>query len=265
MSKTLPLMASIAFSLALAACQSAVSFPNAALDASDRDTETVSGLLFKPEGQGPFPAVVILHSCGGMTSHVTNDWPRYLTGLGYVVLTVDTFGSRGYVNCPNPYKGSRATFVKDAYGALDYLAAQPFVDGNRIAVMGFSLGTMHINGGLIPWRVRASGGLDFKAAIGFYGFCTYIGSYPKGSIPLMQIVGDKDTTFAYGCQEAGRIHPEIEVHIIPGAHHAFDSVEASGKFAPLGEYMEYSGDATRQARELTRAFLAKHVGGRSGS
>ena len=95
------------------------------------------------EGRGPFPAVVILHSCGGFTSHVTNDWPSYLTGLDYVVLSVNTFGSRGYVRCPNPYHFDRATFVKDAYGALDYLAAQPFVDGNRIAVMGFSLGAVH--------------------------------------------------------------------------------------------------------------------------
>ncbi len=265
MRMTLPLMASIAFSLALAACQSAVSFPNAALDASDRDIETVSGLLSKPEGKGPFPAIVLLHSCGGFTSHVTHDWPSYFAGIGYVALSVDTFGTRGYVRCPNPYWGARATFVKDAYGALDYLAAQSFVDKNRIAVMGFSLGTNHINGGLIPWRVRASGGLDFKAAIGLYGHCTYIGSYPKGSIPLMQIGAENDLAHAPGCEAAARMHPDIEVHILPGAYHAFDSSEASGKLGAIGERMEYSWDATRRARELTRAFLAKYLGGRPGS
>ena len=231
----------------------------------NEDAETVSGLLFKPEGRGPFPAVVILHSCGGFTSHVTNDWPSYLTGLDYVVLSVNTFGSRGYVRCPNPYHFDRATFVKDAYGALDYLAAQPFVDGNRIAVMGFSLGAVHINGGLIPWRVRASGGLDFKGAIAFYGVCSYIGTYPEGSIPLMQVVGEKDTPFALGCQQVGRRKPEIEVHIIPGAYHAFDSPESSGKTDIGGNLMQYSASATKQAREFTRAFLAKHLDGQRGS
>jgi len=27
---------------------------------------TVSGLLSKPDGTGPFPAVVLLHTCGGL-------------------------------------------------------------------------------------------------------------------------------------------------------------------------------------------------------
>ena len=94
----------LVLTVVLAACQTtSVSFPNARLDARDRDTETVSGLISKPDGKGPFPAVVLLHSCGGFTSHVTSDWPSYLTGLGYVVLSVDTFGSRGFARCPNPY------------------------------------------------------------------------------------------------------------------------------------------------------------------
>jgi dienelactone hydrolase len=249
-----------ALALVLTACQSvSISFPNARLDANDREIETVSGLLAIPEGKGPFPAVVLLHSCGGFTSHVTHDWPGYLAEIGFVALSVDTFGSRGYQRCPNPYWGARATFVKDAYGALDYLAAQPFVDRNRIAVMGFSLGTNHINGGLIPWRVRAFGGLDFKAAIGFYGHCTHIGPYPRGSIPLMQIGAEHDPAHAPGCAAAARAHPEIEVHILPGAYHAFDSKEASGRTGAIGERMEYSAEATRRARELVRAFLEKHL------
>ena len=154
--------------------------------------------------------------------------------------------------------------MKDAYGGLNYLAAQPFVDKNRIAIMGFSRSTNHINSGLISWRVRASSGVDFKAAIGFYGFCTYI-SYVEGSMPLMQILGEEDKTIVGGCQQAARLYPEIEVHIIPGAYHAFDSAEASGKTGAIGERMEYSRDATRQARGLVRAFLAKHLVGQLGS
>ncbi|MGH6661773.1 MAG: dienelactone hydrolase family protein, partial [Rhodospirillales bacterium] len=238
-----------------------VSFPNARLDAGDREVETVTGLLARPDGQGPFPAVVLLHSCGGFTSHVTSDWPNYLTGLGYVALGVDTFGSRGYQRCPNPLWRAGATWMKDAYGALDYLAAQPFVDKNRIAVMGFSLGANYINGSIVPGRARA-GGLDFKAAIGFYGHCSY---YPKGSIPLMEIAAEMDPSHRHGCEAAARAYPEIEVHVIPGAYHAFDSVEASGKLGAIGERMEYSWQATKKSRELTKAFLARHLGGRPGS
>ena len=256
----------VIFALALAGCQTAsISFPNAKLDANDRKVESVSGRLSKPDGNGPFPAVVLLHSCGGFTSHVTRDWPDYFAGIGYVTLSVDTFGTRGYQRCPNPYQGASGAFVKDAYGALDYLAAQPFVDRNKIAVMGFSLGANHINGGLIPFRARARGGLDFKAAIGLYGHCTNIGPYPKGSIPLMQIGAENDPAHAPGCEYVAKWHPEIEVHILKNAYHAFDSSESSGKTGPIGERMEYSWEATKKARDLVRAFLAKHLEARAGS
>jgi dienelactone hydrolase len=250
----------LAVSASLAACANAISFPNAKIDTNDQKVETLSGLLFKPEGQGPFPAVVLLHSCGGFTSHVTSDWPSYLRGLGYVVLSVDTFGSRGVARCPNPYSGT-TTFVKDAYGALDFLAAQPFVDKNRIAVMGFSLGANHINSAIAPVRERATGGPNFKAAVAFYGLCSRIPSYDPGSVPLMQIAAEKDTFHAPGCEQTKSMFPEIEVHILPGAYHAFDSPEASGKRGAVGERQEYSRSATERARELTRVFLAKRLGG----
>jgi dienelactone hydrolase len=261
MSRSLTSIVAPVFLLALAACQTAsISFPNAVLDGYyGREVETVRGLLSRPAGKGPFPAVVLLHSCGGFTSHVTYDWPSYFAEIGYVALSVDTFGSRGYQRCPNPYWGARDTFVKDAYGALEFLAAQPFVDKDRIAVMGFSLGTNHINAGLIRSRVRSAGKLDFKAAIGLYGHCDQIGPYPKGSIPLMQIGAEHDPAHAPGCAAVGKAQPDIEVHILPGAYHAFDSREASGRKGAIGERMEYNADATRKARELVRAFLAKHL------
>ena len=252
--------------LALAGCQTAsISFPNAKIFAHDRKVESVSGLLSKPDGNGPFPAVVLLHSCGGFTSHVTRDWPDYFAGIGYVTLSVDTFGTRGYQRCPNPYQGADGAFVKDAYGALDYLATQPFIDRNKIAVMGFSLGAGVINNALIPLRARARRELDFKAAIALYGRCNNVGPYPKGSIPLMEIGAENDTATAPHCEYVGKWHPEIEVHILEGAYHAFDSSEASGKIDDAGNRMQYSWEATKKARDLVRAFLAKHLGARAGS
>jgi dienelactone hydrolase len=247
--------------LAPAACKTSESFLNARLDANDRDQRQVSGLLSKPEREGRLPAVVLLYSCGGMTPHVTSAWSSYLNGLGYVTLTVDTFGSRGHVNCRggNPLGFSDVDFTKDAYGALDHLAKQPYVDKDRIAVMGFSLGAKAINGILIPWRVRAAGGLDFKAAIAFYGNCHGIGQYPEESIPLMQILGEEDHNLVAGCLNAARYAPEIEVHVLPGAHHAFDSRRASGKVDIGGNYMEYSAGATEAAKALTRAFLERRL------
>ena len=247
-------------SLMLAACQTTVSFPDAPLD-NDPATPPISGLMAKPAGNGPFPAVVMLHSCGGMTPHLDAGWPGYFTSLGYAVLAVDTFGSRGYGPCPNPLWAFSTLFVKDAYGALDYLAKQPFIDANRVAVIGFSVGADHINNALIPWRVRKPGEHDFKAAIAFYGRCDAIGSYPEGSIPLMEVIAANDTgTYSSGCMNKLTMNPRIQVHVLAGAYHAFDVPGARGQKDPAGNTMVYSASATNEAREYARAFLRKHLG-----
>ena len=244
--------------LMLASCQTTVSFPNAPLGANDLDVLEIAGVLAKPEGNGPFPAVVILHACGGVMQHINAGWTSYLNSIGYAALAVDTFGSRGYGKCPNPIWSASTFFVKDAYGALDYLAKQAFIDASRVAVIGFSVGADHINNSLIPWRVRGPGERDFKAAIAFYGRCRSIGLYPEGSIPLMEVIAEGDkNTYSVGCSH---LNSRIQVHMIAGAHHAFDSPEYNGKTDSAGNHMQYSAAATKEAREHTRIFLEKHLG-----
>lgn len=81
----------------------------------------------------------------------------------------------------------------------------------------------------------------------------------------MQIIAEKDHHHALGCRHTAQIYPDIEMRVIPGAYHAFDSREADGKRGFIGERMEYSWEATKQAREYVRAFLAKHLSGRPTS
>jgi dienelactone hydrolase len=241
--------------------RSGVEFPAAALGDFDlTEKPKVSGLLARPEGKGPFPAVVLLHSCGGMNSHVRDDWPAFLTTLGYATLSVDTFGSRGYDRCPNAMSRDTTAFVHDAYGALAFLAKQPDIDGKRVAVMGFSLGAMAINGQLVSWRGDNPGKTDFKAAVAFYGRCgDYHGRYTKELVPLMEIVGTEDS-FALGCKNWGEAQKDVEVHVLAGVYHAFDSPEADGHTDEFGHFMRYDAAAVEKARNLTKAFLAKHLG-----
>ena len=246
--------------MSLAACQTdGISFPNVQLYARNQNTETVPGLLATPEGIGPFPAVVLLTSCGGMTSHVTQDWPNYLTGLGYVVLTVNSLGARGYSRCTrqNFMSKNYHEITKDAYGALDYLASQPFVDRGKIAVMGFSMGAAAINNELVPKRFREKNGLDFKAAIALYGYCH---SLRPGTIPLMQILAENDD-LATACMRNIKLNALVTVHLIPGAYHAFDSRESSGKRDISGNLMQYDSNAIAAAREFTKAFLREQFDG----
>ena len=59
------------------------------------------GVLFRPEGAGPFPAVVALHGCESLISRAGKlrphlaDWGERLAAAGLAVIFPDSFGSRG--------------------------------------------------------------------------------------------------------------------------------------------------------------------------
>src|SRR5205085_9821367 len=56
--------------------------------------------LYKPDGNGPFPTVIGLHACGGLSGNADGvlpryrDWAEQLVKAGYAVLFPDSFGSR---------------------------------------------------------------------------------------------------------------------------------------------------------------------------
>jgi dienelactone hydrolase len=78
-------------------------------------------VLSRPEGKGPFPAVVLLHTCGELTETMTRFWPNYLAQLEYVSLAVDTLTPRGMRNCRAPGHTRQEVLQMvgdDAYGAL---------------------------------------------------------------------------------------------------------------------------------------------------
>src|SRR4051812_44597733 len=55
------------------------------------------GSIILPQGAPPYPAVVVLHGCNGV-SQATRAWTRRLASWGYAVLLIDSFTSRGIEN-----------------------------------------------------------------------------------------------------------------------------------------------------------------------
>lgn len=245
--------------LLIGACQTthSVSFRTSQID--DARVE-VSALAFRPQGPGPFPAVVLLHTCGGPLPHVTRDWPDFLTGLGFYVLSVSSYLPRGYSHtCGNSQPGWQVGQASDAYGALAYLRTLPEVDADRVAVMGFSAGGIAINASLVTARRVWNVSHDFAAAIAVYANCGYlVSNYGEQDIPLMQIVAGEDIAYRGLCEHVGDITP-AEVHVIEGAYHGFDQPQLTSMRTVSGFNMLYSDPATRKAQDLTRAFLARHL------
>jgi dienelactone hydrolase len=59
----------------------------------------LTAYMARPPGTGPFPAVVLLHGCGGFHSSMIT-WADRLAFFGYAALSVDSFSARGIdVNC----------------------------------------------------------------------------------------------------------------------------------------------------------------------
>ena len=126
--------------------------------------------------------------------------------------------------------------------------------------MGFSTGAVAINRYIANYRRNEIDEIDFKAAVALYGVCRSVYGYDSDSVPLMAIVGEKDVRLAPDCIAAGKQIPGLEVHVFPGAYHAFDSRGASEKIDSAGNKMRYSKSATNKARQLTKEFFAKHLG-----
>src|SRR5258708_38592234 len=70
------------------------------VDIPQSDT-TLHGIVFRPEGAGPFPSVVALHGCeslvnrSGKMAPYLSDWGERLVAAGLAVIFPDSFGSRG--------------------------------------------------------------------------------------------------------------------------------------------------------------------------
>jgi len=243
--------------LAAARAQS-VSFPSVAVGNVTAGPE-ITGWLYRPSGAGPFPAIVLAHTCGGVSEH-TGIWAKRLVGWGYVVLAPDSFAPRGEKNvCSRGGIVSGNMRVADVAGAIDFLNAQPFVRKGQIGLIG------HSHGGWTAVRAAqrnyslAQRGL--KAAVAYYPSCsaafdTHI------DVPLLILIGDKDDwTPADSCrklQAAGFDQPElVEAVYYPNARHGFDN-NVPDRTA-FGHRLGYDSTAAPDAEQRTKAFFEKYL------
>ena len=228
--------------------------------------DVINGYLTKPNGSGPFAAIVHLHGCNGLPKAVTagaetEPWSARLAAWGYVVLVVDSFTTRGI---SQGCSGSLAPRTGDAYGALAYLSRQPFVDANRIAVIGFSQGAITILAAVGQHDFELfdqEGDRKFKAAIAFYPSCPSDGTM---TVPTLILIGGSDDwTPASACTTmmASRTGAGSPVRLIvyPGAHHGFDVVTLQPGREYFGHRIEYNATAAEQATEEVRQFLAEQL------
>jgi dienelactone hydrolase len=227
--------------------------------------DRIQGYLAKPDGAGPFPAVIGLHGCSGMSDTTKQKLAGDLVGWGYVVLLVDSLSTRRIEH--DCFKGILATArMSDALGGLDYLAGQSYVDPKRVAVVGFSKGawtSLLLSDGNESFRqFLRPGNLQFRAAIAFNPPCRDAGARP--SMPTLILIGTLDEwTPAAGCSEKvdawGNGAPPVELVVYPNVHHGFYYPELRPGKAILGRWLEYNEEAAADASRRMRQFLSHHL------
>jgi dienelactone hydrolase len=230
----------------------------------------LQGALRRPDGAGIFPAVVLLHGCDGDWRGLDERWGERLAAWGYLALTVDSYGPRGIESTCQGRTPANAAL--DAYGALSFLAEQPFVSANRVALLGVDAGgtvtLASIEQGLIEQLFQRK----FRAAIAFFPVCSaFTGTT---SAPALVLIGDADDwvpadacgtmaaqeTDPVGISRAGDPGAGVHVVIYPGATHGFDDPRlASGKRV-LNHWLEYNPVAAERAAQEVRDFLATTLG-----
>lgn len=175
-------------------------------------------LVARPSGHRRFPAVVLLHGCGGMWSsgdatqparHLRR-WLEQLQAKGYVGIAVDSFRPRGVKACR---KGMDR--AGDASATLEYLRSLSYVSPQRIAVLGWS------NGGSAA-LAAATKPNAFRAAVAFYPRC---GAY-RPVVPARVLAAAKDPR-AKGCRRAAK---RFKLTVYRGARPGFDEINFHGAF-----------------------------------
>jgi len=250
--------------LLLSGCagEGSATFASAAADGS---ATPLRGNLYKPDGAGPFPAVVLLHGCSGMHRHA-EIWGRRLADWGYVAFTVDSFRPRGYETvCGRGMAVPPATRARDAYAAAEHLRAMPEVRADRVAAIGFSHGGWTVMQLVQSGLAERIGARPLQAAVAYYPYCDgYSDRDP--AIPTLILIGELDDwTPASRCRvlEQGYRRPELVTSVYyPNAYHAFDS-EAPLRWAAGARgamhRLEYDRIAAPDSFARTRAFLDRHL------
>ncbi|QDG75059.1 dienelactone hydrolase family protein [Labrenzia sp. PHM005] len=221
------------------------------------------GHLKLPSGQGPHPAIVLMHGCSGIQqSHF--DWAHKLNDAGFAALIVDSFRPRSIVRqCGSGIAAaSPSGRVLDAYGALQYLSRQSDIDADRIGLIGWS------HGGIAALSAVSENGIGerfpetFQSVAAFYPYCITGRTFFR---PVSILIGEEDDwTPAADCQrlKAGTENTEHEVDLtlLPGATHAFDNPDVGDGIRIPGDtgrlhWLKYAADAHQTAIQTIKVFF----------
>jgi carboxymethylenebutenolidase len=196
---------------------------------------------------GPVPAVIALHGAGGNVIGM-EQYASLLAAQGFVVYVLHYFDRTGTESADKPtILRNFPLWMKTLWDAISFVETQPQVDGERIALLGFSLGAyLSLANSAIDHRVKAV--VEF-----FGGMPKEMKLFMRRLCPVLILHGEADPTVPV--EEAYQLQKLLEkkgipyeIKIYPGTGHGFES--------------EIWRDAGLQSLQFLRKYLAAPENGK---
>jgi dienelactone hydrolase len=140
----------------------------------------LEGYVARPQGEGPFPTVIIYHSGVGLVPFECNK-AKAMAKLGYLAVAADMFGLDARGIQPGDLRAyekltANGEFFRDRVIAwFDAVAALPEADPARIGAFGFCMG-----GACVLELARS--GRDAKAVVSYHGSLTTHDRAKRGNV-----------------------------------------------------------------------------------
>ena len=196
------------------------------------------GLLVLPpqaSKETPVPAVVILHGSGGDWTGRSIYLANRLAKHGIAGFAVDTFVARNLRSTDDYFerlqKASIYTQIIDGFNALKALQQHPYIDGENIAVTGFSLGggsTLYSMFEAVATGIVGKDGPRFSAYASFYAGCSLdFEEFEVEGSPVLIMMGEADESMSIErCEwfknKLEQFEVDVEMAVYEGAGHGWE-------------------------------------------
>ena len=216
--------------------------------------ENVNGMLYEPDGKGPFPAIVVIHEWWGLNDWVKDEASKF-ADQGYVTLAIDLYRGKVATTPEEAHEIMRGVpedrANRDLLTATAYLRSLKNVKPNKIGVVGWCMG------GGYALDLAISDPKLAAAAINYGHLATEPDTLKKINAPILGSFGGQDrgitpesvNKFADQMKQLGK---NVEVKIYPDAGHAFENPNNKG-----GYRADDAADAWRRMTQFFATYLKK--------
>ena len=216
--------------------------------------ETAKGILYTPEGKGPFPAIVVIHEWWGLNDWV-KDQANKLADQGYEALAIDLYRGKVATTPEEAHEIMRGVpedrAKRDLEAAFQYLQSQPNVKKKRIGAIGWCMG----GGYALDLALEEP---QLAADVINYGhLATDPDALKKINAPILGLFGAQDRGIPAEDvkkfkEQMDKLGKKIDITIYPDAGHGFQNPVNGAGYKP-----EDTADAWKKITNFLADTLKK--------